>query len=467
MAVLIAYFSVWAWRLWAGGAHPLRFDLAVTLVWLFSVALNLSPQLVARAEFSSAAVGLVIGSHALLMMGFSLGRGRRPTFEVAPLARVGGGVGILAAATAVMVGLTLLRAVLTRSVPVLSSFGSIEVARARYLENLTAGSGLLDLATQALKYPAMALAPLIAWLHRLGRHRLVLLAVAGVVAVADASFRIGGRADLVFVVVSMIAGMLFVYRLRLRALLIPAGIGVILFFVLGTTFALTRNPNFAGNQAFFIARICTVQEPGSWVDGTADPNTAALGASLCYFVSPMHSLDDFIHGRDDWDFRLGGYNAGLLTRAAFADARNDIGEFYDGRGLGTNPWTTSVRDFWLDFGYAAPLVYFPMGYAIARVSRRQRPNNPFAMARAALLVPWALMIPFISPLIISSLMYPLLIVVALQFATRVGWLPRPVVLPVENPSRFARQHPVSPRACTLRGQAVLVPTDQRWLSDPM
>jgi len=332
---------------------------------------------------------------------------------------------------------------------------------------MTAGSGLLDLATQALKYPAMALAPLIAWLHRLGRHRLVLLAVAGVVAVADASFRIGGRADLVFVVVSMIAGMLFVYRLRLRALLIPAGIGVILFFVLGTTFALTRNPNFAGNQAFFIARICTVQEPGSWVDGTADPNTAALGASLCYFVSPMHSLDDFIHGRDDWDFRLGGYNAGLLTRAAFADARNDIGEFYDGRGLGTNPWTTSVRDFWLDFGYAAPLVYFPMGYAIARVSRRQRPNNPFAMARAALLVPWALMIPFISPLIISSLMYPLLIVVALQFATRVGWLPRPVVLPVENPSRFARQHPVSPRACTLRGQAVLVPTDQRWLSDPM
>lgn len=424
------YFVGWIGWMRLKNVHPLRFDFAVTLVWAASIALNLVPPLVGRAAFSFATIALIITSHAGLMMGFRLGRGRHPTFDFTGLtvARRGGAIRLLAWVTAGMVALTVVANLRRGTFPVLGSFGKVDLARTAYLAAGTDSLDPLSRLVQALKYPTLAFVALTPWLLRVGRGRLVLLAGGGLLALADASFQVGGRADLVFAVISVAGAFLFVYRVRTRTLLIAAAIGAILFFVLGSTFALTRNTNFSADQAFFIARVCPLQERGPWVSGDGSPETAALAGTLCYFVAPTHNLDDFISTYDDWDYTWGGYNAGLVTRGSFSETRAQIAENYVRRGLAPNPWATGVRDFWLDFGYLAPVAFVPLGYGVARLSRRCQVNDPMSLMRAALLLPWAFTLPFQSPVILPSLVYPLVLVELLHTAARLRWLQQPVML---------------------------------------
>ena len=193
------------------------------------------------------------------------------------------------------------------------------------------------------------------------------------------------------------------------------------FLILGSSFVLARNSNFSSNSAFFTMRVCTVDDPGPWLSSGASTRTRALAFSTCYFVSPVHNLDDFIaDNSESWSFKLGSYNLGLLFRDSFKSSRLEIAQYYQQRGLATNPWATSVRDFWLDFGLLAPLAYFPLGLLVARVSPRSLKDDELAVARTALLLPWAVMLPFISPLVASSLVYPIVILGLLGVATRLG-----------------------------------------------
>ncbi len=431
--VILGYFIACVGGFAYRKIHPLRFDFTVTLAWLAATVLNTLPVFVARTDFSATTAILIICSHGALVAGFHVGGGpysvRSVRDRVGDDRRLGGG--ILFWASSAFVGLTAVSAALTGALPIVGTIPLVQTARLEFLGGTAPDPSLAASLAQMLKYPAIAFVCLLPVFIKHRHHGHAIVAILAALAVVEGGLRLGGRSDFVLMLLALGAAWIVVFPVNLARGTLLAIAAALAFVYLGSSFVLARNSNFKQAPDFFVRRTCPVEHLGSWLTRSASTNTRALALSTCYFVAPTHNLDDFV-ANADWSHMLGRYNLGLVDRSSFRHAREEIAWYYRWQGQGTNPWATSVRDFWLDFGMLAPLAFLPLGALIARVAPVGRRDDHLAVTRIALLTPVALMTPFISPLVIPSLVYPLVLVAALGAATRAATPSESSVVPVQD-----------------------------------
>jgi hypothetical protein len=414
MMWLACYFGMWLVALRMKRVPLARFDFVVTATWFIASLLAVLPLVVYPKQLSLSAIGLTAASHASLVGGFYLlggGRSRRrlelELDGLAPAPRV------LVWVTVAFIIATFGVALSEGRLPLLGAFGEVQVARNAFLETGATG---LDAVLLMLSYVATVFIVLLPQFAHSGQRAHAWLSLAGFVALTDFNLTLGARAGIVFALVAATVCYLIVYRPRLRdhlVLLLVAGAVVLVF---GGSFVHSRNPDFSRSPDTYLAYNCARGEFADWIAASESETLNALASSSCYFSSPSFVFDLMLK-EADWEPRLGAYNASRLMPEGFMDARADIAEFLQQRNLAPNPWAGAVRDMWLDLGVWAPIGFGYLGMAVALLVP-VRIRSELQLARVSLLSLFGFMIPFLSPLILAQVVYPIGVTVLLAAVVR-------------------------------------------------
>jgi len=383
-----------------------------TAVWLLAVFISDLGLVTYPWTITYETVGLVIFSHVFLLLGFFLvASGRKPTIVVA---RPAMGSDLLLATALVFVVVQFGSTLLSGQIPILGTAGNL--AQARELHWSDVDKPLIFQIAKLFSYPAIAfviLGPLLFLHHKRGK-----MAVAFITffALIDHSFAEGGRSTLFFTGLGIAVCYFLTYRPGFGRWFLAGILGLFLVYQLASNFYLSRNPNFRSDPNFFIEYNCAKgQLPRHLTRLELEWKAAIL--SSCYASSPIRYLDDFV--ALEWPKQFGAYNGGIVFQDNFAKQRESIALYYRAKGVGENPWATSMRDFWIDFGSLAFLAYLPLGALLGWFSRRSRLATESQVILRAMAVCAALLIPFISPLIIRPILFPIIVALILPLACRV------------------------------------------------
>ena len=309
---------------------------------------------------------------------------------------------------------TALVAVVERRLPVVGAFTRVQDSRSEYL---ALGPSPRDAILLLLSYVATVFVVLLPQYTASGQRLNAFLALGGFAAIVDFNLSIGGRAGIVFTLISMGACYLIVYRPNLGAHVRGLAAVALVVVVLGGPFVLSRNQDFARQPNLYLAYNCVDAEFANLIDEGGSNTIRALAFSSCYFSSPVHTFDMML---EEWDRDplMGGYNTARIDPRTFVETRAEIARFLDRRDLAPNPWAGAVRDFWLDLGAWAPIGFAYLGIAIAALTPRSVIRSELELARMALICLVGFMVPFISPLVIPQIVYPLGATVALAILGR-------------------------------------------------
>lgn len=410
MLYLFLYFAaLFGWLIWRRAA-PFSFPVMTTGIWLFALLVSSLGLVVYPNPISWQTVAFIIGCHSFMMAGYYLARPKSgtPTALFAPTAYSE----ILFVCALLFVSLQFASTLLDGQIPIIGTAGNVAEARTQHWEG--GEVSLMKQVAKAFVYPAIAFVILLPWLWQKRLFAKVTVAAFGFAALADHGFAEGGRSVLVVAAIGTTVTYFLCYRVQLNRKVIIAVVVTLLAYQLTTNFYLARNPNFRTAPSFFIEYNCARGKMSERVR-SADLEWKALVLSSCYASAPLRLLDDFI--RRDWRHTFGIYNGGIIFNDAFEKERERLSVFYRGQGIGQNPWATSMRDFWIDFNYWAILAYLPLGFGFGFWTRRRKFLNEGDIIRYSMVANAAFLIPFISPLNIRYIIFPIVVTMLLPVAS--------------------------------------------------
>ena len=428
MIYLLIYFSVVLLVLRRAKAPAVRFDFVATAVWLFAVAIGFIPAIDYGTTVSTYTIILIIAGHSAMVFGFLIAT----TKNRSPL-RYDGEIGVASAVMAAFASFFVVTSfssdILSGQIPLLGSLSGLANQRTSFLDGELEQS-LLELVVGWARYPALLFVCLVPLFVRRGEKKMMLLGFLTLIALADYSFGIGQRTTVVFAILSMIVGYLVIYRPSITQWLLVAVALLPLVYWFGSSFYLARSTNFADDPESFLAFNCADAEFGDLVqDRSIDVKAFTL--SSCYFSAPIYNFDRFVSDNDrSWDHSWGKYNLGVLFPAEFEVERDKIEKYYRRQNHAPNPWATSLRDFWLDFREFSFVPLFIAGVGLGTQQRRKVLLNEFQLARTSLLALTGFLVPFLSPLIIRAIVYPVIVSYFFEFATRLLANKKPLTTPV-------------------------------------
>lgn len=417
MIVLTLYFVCIALWLIARGVSAFRFDLFMTLVWLASLLLG-SVGLIVYDALRTQTVLFVIACHTMLLIGFRVvGPGsKRLNYEFR--GELGVRANIFAVLASAFVFLALARSGMAGDIPILSAAGNLEEIRRAHWETVLEGGDLFTQVVRVFSYAATAyvlLLPLFLRSSAKGMKRHLVLAGLAFVMLIDQSFRDGGRAIVVYTMIGMAAIYFALYRPPVKQVLAGWMAGIAIIYALTVPFYLARNSNFERAPEVYVDYNC---HGGKMVDQVASGSLELQAFTLgtCYVIEPVHVLDDFLSDNEGtWDYRYGLYNLSIFFPNEFDQVREEISVYFKRRGYGQNPWATSMRDFWIDFGWFAVLAYLPLGMFFGRLARNRIFRTETEIMRFGLLAVCGFLVPFLSPLVIRQALYPLIVTLLVDY----------------------------------------------------
>jgi hypothetical protein len=374
-------------------------------------------------ELSWQTTAFIIGCHAAFMLGIAM----IPREKGAPQSAVEPGMASLLLA-AVAVAFVMTQAVATLSsgqVPIIGTFANLASARAAHWYG---DVSVVHQLARILSYPTIGYCILLPIFWRAGHSLYAMLAGFAFLMLIDMSFAEGGRAALVFTAIAMIFAYLTTRKLTFARAGILTAAGLATMFVLASSFHLARSSNFERSPAAFVRHNCLGGQMGDLVYNSTAP-IQALAVSSCYVTVPMRVLNENLQG-GSFDHTFGAYNLAIFYDAGFTETREDIAWYYRSAGLAQNPWATSMRDLWIDFWYFAVLAYIPLGAAFGALTRRRYLVTEGQVIRYGCVVVAAALLPFISPLLIRYIVYPVIATWLVEAA---------VVLFLSKPKKRRRQ----------------------------
>lgn len=227
-------------------------------------------------------------------------------------------------------------------------------------------------------------------------------------AVLEYSLQQGARALIVISVIGYAATYISIFPTSISRKLIILVLFLIMFYFFGAEFYLSRNSNFALAPDLFLRHNCAGASFTAL--GSEMPNSVkALILASCYFSSPPYFFEIFWTGGGVGSFGLGTYNFGIISQGSFTSFRQEIASLLQQEALGQNPWATSARDAYIDFGFFAPLFAAVLGAGVGMFAPINPRDGYIAAAKFSVLVCFAFFLPFMSPLIIRPIIYPLIL----------------------------------------------------------
>lgn len=414
MIFLFFYFALTAWLLKLKGASLFRFDMFATLSWLFSTFIGSMGLVIQPLALSWELIIFVVVCHSVMIVAFWVTHSKVQYFPGNNDTLSDIRINIIIIPVVIFILFYSGSIFINGEIPIISSIGKIEIARVdhRLLEK-TFISQLL----QILIYFTVPYCIVFITLKK--NVKFVFLFLFSVISITDHSLREGGRALIIFTAISIISSIFTLTKSKLSTKAVYGFIGIFSMYILASQFYLARNSNFGDNVDFYIKYNCNgaiLSEPIR----AAPISVQALTLSSCYFSAP---LSIFERMSKDYELRYSGaYNLGIISPEKFVIARADIEDYFASRNLAQNPWATSIRDIWLDVGYAAPIVFILIGLMAGKIGNLT-PNGPITdLARFGLITTLAFMIPFQSPFILRYIVYS---IISTYIVDALTWLIQP------------------------------------------
>jgi len=427
MLLILIYSAVVLFILRRFGAHLFRPDFFFTVLLFGSAVLYFEPAIVTTVPLPNSVALFVILSHFSFVAAFVFFHSLKPATPPAQLKANRDDPYfflIIRAMTSIFVVIYLMDAVSSGTIPIVSKLSDLQAIRTQHWSTGTARSPVRTLYSAASHF-AFIYVIVYFLADRIPGYSRTLALLAGVLLV-DHSLSTGGRALIVMMFVSMNAVFTVSRHYTKRRALMLAGAGAVFVFLMGGVLYILRNPIFAAAPNVFLANSCAHSE-FSEIGRALQPTVQALAMQMCYFHNPPFKLAVFLDATDwSWTYEMGAYNLSTFIKSEFQEIRGDIFSLYRSSGLGGNPWATSGRDFFIDFGFLFPMFSVLLGGAAGLISPKGAPNGMQSAAAFGVLACFGFWMPFMSPLLIRSVVYPLAILIVLPLLLSV--LPRPVRL---------------------------------------
>jgi len=450
MLWILLYSSIVCLFLYLSKVNLFRFDFIFSVGMLFSSLLAVLPILEYPVELEPRVVLFLIGFHFSIFTAFNsvaLGYGgaarneksrpEKPAFTNVSI----GSFQIIRAGAIIFCLLGIASNLLDGSIPILSSAGSLAEIREGFSYTEVEG-GVLARSADAMSHFGILfiiLSPL--YLKRRFTSRALVAFV--LILVISHSLESGARATIVITIVGFSAVFFSLNRIKPGKIMLLAGLAALLFYVLAVEFYLARNPEFGNNPDYFISRSCAGAASHPSIADASDV-VQALNLSLCYFSSPPYYLQHFMDQTNwRWDYSLGAYNLGFIFRDTFVSDRLLIAHLFDSSGYGSNPWSTFARDMFIDFGFFAFAAAFAFGLGIRLMTGTDYKQSDMRLARFGFLAAAGFMAPFISPILIRPIVYPILLTFLLPPVLKLLPVKGRVSPPPVYPNRMSGQQPGS------------------------
>lgn len=280
------------------------------------------------------------------------------------------------------------------------------------------------------------------------RRMLFVFGLASIMMTGFASLFVGGRFNVVFVILAVYFGLLIVSSQAMTPLqkrvisfvkwspiifTIPALLLLFLYFpILRNPFILEHPDKFligAGVFSDWLRDLVTTWKL---------PELYILAISSTYFSYTLIACQvslQFGHVQE-W-YGLGLYDFGFISQVMgalglgnpFLDYRIQIAWFMNSLGLPRNPWATGARDFIIDFGYVgAVLAIFPVGYIVTHFFFKLARSNKIEahVARSLILMMssiFGILSPFPQKIVSSCLLLLILLFTIDRVFKTLGWWP--------------------------------------------
>ncbi|WP_430416762.1 hypothetical protein [Parasphingorhabdus sp.] len=409
MIYLFVFFAAIAFFLFLKGVPTFRFDQFSTLSWLFSTFLGSTGLIVHKTPLAFETIILVMICHGVMLIGFSFAQRHtvvKPSSKIVDQLALN----LISLLPVIFILFAMLRSAIEGNIPILSASSNIEISRDMHWEE---GKSGLDRLIQIFVYTSLPFLVVYPVLKKTS-YLTVIYAMSLMFAIDNALLE-GGRALIIFIVISVVTVLFTVRKIRIGRIAIYSTLGLLMIYILGSQFYLARNTNFASNADRFIRYNCnggTMAEPVKEMPVSIQ----SLTLSSCYFSTPLSNFDRM---RRDWNKTYNGaYNGGIVFTEGFVEAREDIANYFASRRLAPNGWSTSVRDIWLDVGYAVPLAFLIIGFVAAKIGKLGPKNSPGKLARYGLLGTVAFMMPYQSPFILRYVIYPVVFTYLIEIFVR-------------------------------------------------
>jgi hypothetical protein len=411
--ILVYSLSVFA-ILISRGVSVFRFDAVYTLSMLFGSTIWLLPIINYPEQLDLRIAGLIILAHVAIVGGFNF-----PPNNTLPSNYPHGVneafVGVLTIATVIFVVLQLLSLLLDGKIPILSNLVGVEIVRSDHTYETVERGGLASFSALMSHFGFL----FVVLFPTYSRRTLQFLALLAGILIVDLGFSSGGRANLVFLLISLLTVYLSKTRISVKRLLFITAFIVPLAYVLAGEFYLARNPNFGHAADFYLQYNCAGATYHDFID-RSPPTVKAASLSLCYFSSPPFYFEIFMLGSGWKSEGLGGvYNLGAFFREEFVFARIGIAHVMSSFGVGVNPWATIGRDFFIDFGYFFPIPLFFLGAWFRLLVARPEMNSEVFLSRTGLLAAAGFLAANMSPFVARALLYPILIAALLPLVLKI------------------------------------------------
>jgi len=417
MGFLIIYSIAWLVFYRFCRTSVVRADFIITSMFLLLLVGTFNPFLEYPSHPSFGVLFMLFSVHFSFCFGFisayhlSKGNALNPSLE-----REGLALFRFLKLTAIFFSFgTVFSSLASGSLPLVSGFLQLSDARSSHWESAYS-LGAVDRFLNAISYFSLLYVIAFPFARKnYGEAWLVFIFVA--ISVIDFTLQKGGRSIILYGLIGFLAVYVGLHKPKLRVVLSVVLVLVGAFYILGAEFYLARSPNFILAPDLFLRHNCA---GASYTDmgERLSSELQALVLSSCYFSSPPYFFDVFLERRGIGELALGGYNLSIIFSDMFVDARSDIAALFAHESFGQNPWSTSARDFFIDFGYLAFLFSLVLGIILGRFSKAYPVDSYAGVVRLGILACFAFMFPFISPLVIRPIIYPIIFLMMYPFVFR-------------------------------------------------
>ncbi|MEO9298515.1 hypothetical protein [Devosia alba] len=188
-----------------------------------------------------------------------------------------------------------------------------------------------------------------------------------------------------------------------------------------------RVPDLADRFPYYYRNIAG-EFPSAFLLNLSDRSGGVAGiiaASASYFSSTLTFFERFMREHESCRclYAFGAYNFSILDLFGLTDwisVRAGITEFWSLRGPSTNPWASSYRDWFIDFGsLGAPVFGFAM-FALLGGVWRMAANRSDGLGQfaATYICAFIMVVPLLSPLFMHGFSIPLYIIVFFVVCSR-------------------------------------------------
>lgn len=153
--------------------------------------------------------------------------------------------------------------------------------------------------------------------------------------------------------------------------------------------------------------------------------TGVLAASASYFSSTLTFFEQFMRDHEACRclYSFGAYNFSILDLVGLTDwgsVRAGITEFWSLRSASTNPWASSYRDWFIDFGTIGSPIFGFILFAVLGGLWRMAASRSDRLGKfaATYICTFVMVVPLLSPLFIHGFSIPLYIIVFFIVFTR-------------------------------------------------